>query len=59
VGSVVPIGDEVSRLEIGADDLGWVARYLLNLPFEFEVEEPDELCAELASIGRRLTTAYA
>jgi predicted DNA-binding transcriptional regulator YafY len=59
VGSVVPIGDEVSRLEIGADDLGWVARYLLNLPFEFEVEEPDELCAELTSIGRRLTTAYA
>ncbi|MGH8914470.1 MAG: WYL domain-containing protein, partial [Acidimicrobiia bacterium] len=51
------IGDEECRLEIGADDLGWLAHYLLGFPFEFTIEEPVELTETLAKIGRRLVAA--
>jgi predicted DNA-binding transcriptional regulator YafY len=58
VGALEEIGPEECRLEIGADDIGWLARYLLSLPFRFTVEEPPELAVALAEIGRRLTAAY-
>lgn len=59
VGTVEPIGDETCRLIIGADEMGWLARYLLSLPVHFEVEEPEELRAELAAIGEELTQQFA
>lgn len=59
VGALEEVGDGECRLEIGADEIGWLARYLLGLPFEFTVEQPPELAENLAAIGRRLTEAYA
>jgi predicted DNA-binding transcriptional regulator YafY len=59
VGTVEPQGKTRSRLVIGADEIGWLARYLLSLPFEFEVVEPVELRDELAAVGRRLAATYA
>jgi predicted DNA-binding transcriptional regulator YafY len=32
-----------TMLHIGADDLGWLARYLASLPCEFVIKEPEEL----------------
>jgi predicted DNA-binding transcriptional regulator YafY len=58
VGTVEPVDETRSRLEIGADELEWLARFLLNLPFDFEVVEPGELRSELAEIGRELTATY-
>lgn len=59
VGVVEPEASGRCRLLIGADDLDWLARYLLGLPFSFEVEEPVELREALATVGRRLTAEYA
>jgi predicted DNA-binding transcriptional regulator YafY len=59
IGSVEAIDDRRSRLLIGGDDTGWIIRYLLSLPFEFEVESPNEVRAELAAIGRTLSVKYA
>lgn len=59
IGSVEAIDDESSRLVIGGDDAGWIVRYLLSLPFDFEVESPDEVREELASIGLALSARYA
>jgi predicted DNA-binding transcriptional regulator YafY len=59
VGALEPINAERSRLVIGADDLDWLARFLLNLPFGFEVVEPEGLKSELANIGQRLVVAYS
>jgi predicted DNA-binding transcriptional regulator YafY len=59
VGALEPINAERSRLVIGADDLEWLARFLLNLPFAFEVVEPADLRRELANIGQRLVVAYS
>ena len=56
VGALEPMGADTTRLVIGADDMSWLARYLLGLPWEFEVESPDELRKELRKIGRRLLT---
>jgi predicted DNA-binding transcriptional regulator YafY len=58
VGALEAIGAEDCRLEIGADDIGWLARYLLGLPFRFTVEQPVELVVMLAEIGQHLTAAY-
>lgn len=58
VGAVEPIDDVSSRLIIGADDMGWLARFLLNLSFECEVESPSELRAELRTIGTELVQRY-
>jgi predicted DNA-binding transcriptional regulator YafY len=59
VGSVEPVDGATSRLVIGADELGWLARFLLNLPFPFHVDEPADLRDELARVGRTLVEAYA
>ena len=58
VGTLEPIDEISSMLLIGADEVGWIARYLLSLPFGFTVEEPVELIDELAEIGRRIVAAY-
>jgi len=58
VGALETIHDDECRLVIGADEIGWLARYLLGLPFAFTVEEPAELGTELGEIGRRLAAAY-
>lgn len=57
VGVVEGHGD-VSILHIGADDMGWLARYLMGLSFDFEVEEPLELRSALADLGRHLVATY-
>lgn len=59
VGALEEIGPGQCRLEIGADDIAWLARYLLSLPFTFEVEGPQELADMLADIGRQLTATYS
>jgi predicted DNA-binding transcriptional regulator YafY len=59
VGSLESLDSESSRLVIGADDLDWLARFLLNLPFGFEVVEPEGLKSELADIGRQLVADYS
>jgi hypothetical protein len=58
VGSVEPIDESSSRLIIGADEIGWLARFLLNLPFGFLVEEPDLLRDELGRVGENLASTY-
>jgi hypothetical protein len=53
------IGPEDCRLEIGADDLGWLARYLIGLPLRFTVEEPPELAAVVVAIGQSLVAGHS
>ncbi|MGA2530469.1 MAG: YafY family protein [Acidimicrobiales bacterium] len=48
-----------SRLELGYDDIDWVAGYLVGLGFDFEVIEPDELREHLLALGGRLRSTYA
>ena len=59
VGVVEPIDEATSRLLIGADEMSWLARFLLGLSMSFEVEDPPELRAELARIGVDLTRRFA
>ncbi len=58
VGVIEPDGPEECRLEIGADYLGWLARYLVGLPMPFTVEEPAELAVEVVAIGRSLLARH-
>lgn len=58
VGTVEPIDDETCRLVIGADEMTWLARYLLSFPLRFEVEKPEELRTELARIGGDLVSQF-
>lgn len=58
VGTIEPIDPSSCRLVIGADELGWLAHYLLGLPFEFDVESPGELREELAAIGADLARRF-
>ncbi|MEY2476828.1 MAG: hypothetical protein QOG87_2143 [Actinomycetota bacterium] len=44
-------------LRLGADDLGWIARFLSGLPFEFEVRDPPELRAAVRAHARHLQAA--
>ena len=59
MGVVEPIDEATSRLLIGADEMSWLARFLLGLSMSFEVEDPPELRAELARIGVDLTRRFA
>jgi predicted DNA-binding transcriptional regulator YafY len=52
------ISPEECKMTIGADDLRWLARFLLGFPFRFTVDEPAELADELAEIGQWLTETY-
>jgi predicted DNA-binding transcriptional regulator YafY len=59
VGTVESIDESTSRLVIGADDIDWLARYLLSLPLTFEVlEGPAELGSHLAAIGAGLVARF-
>lgn len=56
-GRVTPLDDARSALEFTADGLGSLAIALVSLGFEFEVQEPPELVAELQSLAGRLGRA--
>lgn len=58
VGTVEAIDDQKCRLVIGADEMKWLAHFLLSLEVDFDVEEPDALRVELAAIGERLTRRF-
>src|SRR5690606_24141004 len=58
VGALERVGQDRTRLTIGADSLEWLARFILNLPFPLEVEEPEDLKVLLAGTGRDLVEAY-
>jgi predicted DNA-binding transcriptional regulator YafY len=45
-------------VRIGADELDWVAGYIVGLGFEFEAVAPGELREMLASLGRRLVRRH-
>lgn len=53
-GLLAPDGEDATVLRLGADDLRWVAHYLVGLDCDFEVLEPPELVDELRALGRRL-----
>jgi predicted DNA-binding transcriptional regulator YafY len=59
VGVLEAVDDGQCRLTIGADDISWLARYLLGLPWDFVVEGPEELDEELGRIGAKLVADYA
>jgi predicted DNA-binding transcriptional regulator YafY len=59
MGALEALGPDTTQLVIGADDLQWLARYLLGFPWEFEVDAPAELGEELTRIGRRLVAAHS
>jgi predicted DNA-binding transcriptional regulator YafY len=46
-------------LHCSADDLGWFARQLAGLPFDFEIRTPAELRVELARCATRLHSLAA
>lgn len=52
--AVVDEDGSYSRVEIGADDLDWLAGYLVRLGIPFEVLEPAALRAHLAELGAKL-----
>jgi predicted DNA-binding transcriptional regulator YafY len=59
IGALESLGPDSTQLVIGADDLGWLARYLLGFPWDFEVDSPVELSEELTRIGQRLVAAHS
>lgn len=58
VGSLEAVDSGRTRLVIGADELDWLARYLVSLPFSFVVEEPSELRPVIADLGRALAAEH-
>ncbi len=52
-------GDGRLDVEIGAPKLERIAEQLAGWGALLEVVSPDEVCAELARIGRELVTRYA
>ncbi|HEX6947431.1 MAG TPA: YafY family protein [Acidimicrobiia bacterium] len=58
IGQVSSAGAKRSRLHIGADDLEWLARYLVSLEVPFDVVSPDEVKAELVKLGRQLIDRF-
>lgn len=53
-GMLAADGEDATVLQLGADDLRWVAHYLVGLDCDFEVLEPPDLVDELRELGRRL-----
>lgn len=45
-------------LRIGTDDLDWLARYLLTLPFSFEVVAPDDLRTSVRRLARTIASRH-
>jgi predicted DNA-binding transcriptional regulator YafY len=56
IGTVVEVAGE-TILRIGANEVGWLARYIAGLPFDAEVRSPPELRTALRLLGRRLQEA--
>ena len=50
---------EHTKLELGYDDLDWVAGYLVGLGLEFEVIEPLQLREHMSALAERLGRAHA
>ncbi|MGH9119203.1 MAG: helix-turn-helix transcriptional regulator [Acidimicrobiales bacterium] len=59
VGRLDAIDDTTTRVQVGANDVEWIARYLAALPFDFEVRSPPELTTALRALGRRLSRQAA
>jgi predicted DNA-binding transcriptional regulator YafY len=57
VGSLEP-AEGGTRFRVGANEIEWIARYLVTLPFEFEVIDPPELRAALRALGRHLQKSH-
>src|SRR5262249_23520549 len=58
VAMVRPDGARASTVEVGAETLEWIAGYLVELGWEFEVLEPGELRVYVAELGWRLAQAH-
>jgi predicted DNA-binding transcriptional regulator YafY len=59
VGRLTVDTDTSTLLRIGADDLDWLARYLVGLTCGLEVLEPPELIDALRALGERLARGAA
>lgn len=59
VGSVRRLDDTSCEVTIESEDLRWLQRFLLRLPFDVEAQEPRELRAALRALGRRLASAHS
>ena len=59
VGSVKRLDDSTTEITIDSEDLRWLQRFLLRLPFDVEVLEPRELRAAFRALGRRLAAAHS
>ena len=58
VATVEDAGDHVV-LKMGADELHWVAGYLIGLGFPFEVLQPPQLRLWLCTLGHRLISTHS
>jgi predicted DNA-binding transcriptional regulator YafY len=50
---------DATVLSVGADDLGWVARFVVGIGCDFDVIEPRELNVEVRRLGERLIATAA
>jgi predicted DNA-binding transcriptional regulator YafY len=58
MGVVKAAGPRTSTLLLGAENLEWIAGYLVGIGFDFEVAEPVELRQYLAAVGARLVAVH-
>jgi predicted DNA-binding transcriptional regulator YafY len=58
VGLVEPYGDGC-LLRVGADDIDWLASYVVSLGLPFEVLEPPMLRAQMRELAERITRYHA
>jgi predicted DNA-binding transcriptional regulator YafY len=58
VGALKEDGDH-TLAEVGADDFEWLAGFLINAGWDFEVLEPSEWRGRMAELGRRLSERHA
>lgn len=54
-GQLTEGSDTVTVLRIGANDLAWLARFLVGLDCDLEVVEPSELVEAFRELGRKLS----
>ncbi len=57
IARIDPDGDRCT-LHIGSDDLNWLTRYLLTLPFAFEVVSPDDLRTGVRRLARTVASRH-
>lgn len=57
LGLVEPYG-ESSLLRLGADEIEWLASYVLGLGLPFEVLEPPMLRSEMRELAERVTRSH-